>query len=118
MTSAMLETSRGDGGGRPPLSLRQSSPRRGEAVIKLLLQAAAAVSILTTIGIIYSLLIPTIEFFKTVPVTDFLFGTEWSPLFADPKFGVLPLVSGTLIITGIACAVALPLGLLSAIYLS
>ncbi len=80
--------------------------------------ACAAVSILTTAGIIWSLAIPTIEFFQTVPITDFLFGTQWSPLFADPKFGVLPLVSGTLIITGIACVVAIPLGLASAIYLS
>jgi phosphate transport system permease protein len=80
--------------------------------------AAAAVSILTSIGIIWSLLVPTIEFFQTVPITDFLFGTEWSPLFADPQFGVLPLVAGTFIITGIACLVAIPLGLLAAIYLS
>lgn len=78
----------------------------------------AAISILTTIGIIWSLLVPTIEFFQAVPITDFLFGTEWSPLFADPEFGVLPLVAGTLIITGIACLVAIPLGLASAIYLS
>lgn len=101
-----------------PVSLRRSRPRYGEAVIRVLLIAAAAVSILTTAGIIWSLLVPTIEFFQAVPITDFLFGTQWSPLFADPQFGVLPLVSGTLVITGIACLVALPLGLLSAIYLS
>ena len=77
----------------------------------------AAISILTTIGIIWSLLVPTIEFFQAVPITDFLFGTEWSPLFADPEFGVLPLVAGTLIIAGIACLVAIPLGLASTIYL-
>lgn len=115
--STTLEVSQEDGGVTPP-SFRQSSPRYGEKVIGALLMAAAAVSVLTTIGIIWSLLIPTIEFFQTVPITDFLFGTQWSPLFADPEFGVLPLVSGTLIITGIACLVALPLGLLSAIYLS
>ncbi len=105
-------------GGNPPPSFRQSSPRYGEKVIGGLLMAAAAVSILTTVGIIWSLLVPTIEFFSNVPITDFLFGTQWSPLFADPEFGVLPLVAGTLVITGIACLVALPLGLLSAIYLS
>ncbi|MEI2715713.1 MAG: phosphate ABC transporter permease subunit PstC [Candidatus Nanopelagicales bacterium] len=116
MSSSTLDVVR-EGGGSPP-SFRQSSPRYGERVIGFVLMAAAAVSVLTTVGIIYSLLIPTIEFFQTVPVTDFLFGTQWSPLFADPEFGVLPLVSGTLIITGIACLVALPLGLLSAIYLS
>ncbi|MFA7266642.1 MAG: hypothetical protein WC054_10050, partial [Candidatus Nanopelagicales bacterium] len=99
-------------------SLRRSRPRHGERVIAALLWMCAAISILTTIGIIWSLLVPTIEFFQAVPITDFLFGTEWSPLFADPEFGVLPLVAGTLIITGIACLVAIPLGLASAIYLS
>lgn len=100
------------------ISLRRSRPRYGEAVIRALLWTCAAISILTTVAIIWSLAVPAFEFFQTVPVTDFLFGTEWSPLFADPKFGVLPLVSGTLIITFIACAVAIPLGLTSAIYLS
>lgn len=115
---SQARTDAGDGGAFPPLSLRRSSPRYGEALIKVLLIAAAAVSILTTLGIIWSLAVPTIQFFQSVPITQFLFGTEWSPLFADPQFGVLPLVSGTLIITAIACAVAIPLGLLSAIYLS
>lgn len=100
------------------ISLRQSRPRYGEKVIYGILTACAAVSILTTGGIIWSLFVPAWEFFQEVPVTDFLFGTEWSPLFADPEFGVLPLVSATLIITGIAVSVAIPLGLLSAIYLS
>lgn len=104
--------------GMPPLSLRASSPRYGEKAIQLLLQAAAAISVLTTAGIIWSLAVPTVEFFQTVPITEFLFGTTWSPLFADPQFGVLPLVAGTLIITLIGCLVALPLGLLTAIYLS
>ena len=100
------------------LSLRRSRPRYGEAVVRLLLLAAASVSVLTTAGIIYSLVVPAVEFFGAVPVTAFIFGTEWSPLFADPKFGVLPLVVGTLVITAIACMVAIPLGLASAIYLS
>lgn len=100
------------------VSLRRSRPRRGEAVVRVLLLVAALVSVLTTAGIIYSLVVPAVEFFSAVPVTDFLFGTQWAPLFADPKFGVLPLVSGTLVITAIACLVALPLGLASAIYLS
>ena len=100
------------------ISLRRSRPRYGEGVIRVLLVAAAFVSIMTTLGIIWSLAVPTFEFFQEVGLFDFLTGTEWSPLFADPKFGVLPLVSGTLIITGIACLVAIPLGLASAIYLS
>lgn len=100
------------------VSLRRSRPRYGEAVIRVLLRMAAFVSILTTIGIIWSLALPTIGFFQNVPIWDFLFGTVWTPLFANPQYGVLPLVSGTLIITAIACLVALPLGLASAIYLS
>ncbi len=112
VTHAPAETAAGT------LSLRRSRPRYGEAIIRVLLLAAACVSILTTVGIIYSLAVPTVEFFSEVPVADFLFGTDWSPLFADPQFGVLPLVSGTLIITAIACVVAIPLGLASAVYLS
>lgn len=100
------------------LCLRRSRPRYGEAVVRALLLAAACVSIFTTLGIIYSLVVPAVEFFGSVPVTDFLFGTQWSPLFADPEFGVLPLVVGTLVITAIACVIAIPLGLASAIYLS
>lgn len=102
----------------PAGQLGRSRPRYGEKLIKAVLVACAALSVLTTVGIIYSLVVPTVEFFKVVPVTDFLFGTQWSPLFADPQFGVLPLVSGTLVITTIACAVALPLGLMTAMYLS
>ncbi len=104
--------------GSTEFSLQRSSPRYGEKAIKVVLVACAAVSILTTLGILWALFIPAFQFFQTVPVTDFLFGTEWSPLFADPEFGVLPLVAGTLIITGIACLVALPIGLLTAMYLS
>jgi phosphate transport system permease protein len=76
------------------------------------------VSVLTTFGIVISLLIPSIEFFTEIPIGDFLFGTTWTPLFMNGEFGVLPLVSGTLVITGIAIIVAIPLGLGSAIYLS
>lgn len=99
-------------------SLRKSKPHYGEKVIRALLLAAAVVSVLTTFGIVVSLLIPSIEFFVEVPIGDFLFGTVWTPLFNNGEFGVLPLVSGTLVITGIAVSVAIPLGLGSAIYLS
>src|SRR5690606_35048565 len=57
-------------------------------------------------------------FFAEVPVTDFLLDTEWTPLFAEKRFGILPLLSGTLLTTAIALVVAIPLGLLAAIYLS
>lgn len=99
-------------------SLRRSRPRRGEAVVKLVLLTAASVSILTTVGILVALAEPTIEFFQEVSIVEFLTGTEWSPLFADAKFGVLPLVGGTLMITLVALTVAVPLGLGSAVYLS
>jgi phosphate transport system permease protein len=105
--------------GRPAgFSLQRSSPRYGERVVKALLVGCAAVSIVTTVGILWALFVPAVAFFQTVSPVEFLTGTEWSPLFADPQFGVLPLVSGTLIITGIACLVALPVGLLTAMYLS
>ena len=98
--------------------LRQVKARNGEKVIKAILALAAAVSIATTFGIVISLLIPSLTFFGEIPITEFLFTTTWTPLFANPQYGVLPLVSGTLVITVIAVAVAIPLGLGSAIYLS
>lgn len=92
--------------------------RRAERAIERLLLACALVSVVTTIGIIVVLAAETVEFLKVAPITEFLFGTEWTPLFADQKFGVLPLVAGTLLVSAIAIVVALPMGLLSAIYLS
>jgi phosphate transport system permease protein len=82
--------------------------------------AAAALSVLTTLLIVGSLLFETIEFFGEVPVSDFLFGTKWTPQFAEAQqsFGVLPLVWGTIYLSLIALVVAVPLGLLSAVYLS
>ena len=99
-------------------SLQQIKPRYGEKIIRGSLFTAAVISVLTTFGILISLLIPSIEFFLEVPITDFLFGTVWTPLFNNGEFGVLPLISGTLVITGIAVMVAIPLGLGSAVYLS
>ena len=99
-------------------ALGVARPRYGEKLIKALLFAAAMVSVLTTIGIVLSLVGETYSFFGEVSVVEFVTGTEWAPLFADPKFGVLPLVGGTLLITGIALVVAIPLGLGSAVYLS
>ncbi len=101
-----------------PPSLRRTSPRRGESVIKAILMVAAAISVLATFGLIVSLVIPSLQFFAEVPLGDFLFGTVWTPLFADGAFGVLPLVAGTLLITAIAMVVAVPLGLGTAVYLS
>lgn len=98
------------------------APRRhlGERAIAVVLAAAAAASVLVTIGIIVSLTGETLAFFadRAVKVGQFLTGPEWSPLFADPQFGIRPLVQGTLIITLIAMVVAVPLGIATAAYLS
>jgi phosphate transport system permease protein len=93
-------------------------PRRLERLIELALLLSAVLSVLTTAGIIIVLAVETFEFLRDVPLVEFLTGTEWTPLFAAPRFGVLPLVAGTLLVSAIAMAVALPMGLLSSIYLS
>jgi phosphate transport system permease protein len=87
-------------------------------VIKGLLILAALISVLTTTGIVLSLVEETIVFFGDVGVGEFLFGTEWTPTFEPASFGVLPLVSGTLLISVVAMLVATPLGLGAAIYLA
>jgi phosphate transport system permease protein len=80
---------------------------------------AALVSVATTIGIIISLLVPAIDFFRDVPLWDFLGGVRWAPNdSSNPSFGVWPLVSATMLITVIALLVAVPLGLGSAMYMS
>lgn len=89
-----------------------------EKLVPKLLLLIAAISILTTIGIIVTLSAETIAFFKEVSIIEFFTGTELKPLGDDPKFGVLPLLTGTLISTTIAMFVAIPIGLMSAIYLS
>ena len=92
--------------------------RRGEQVIKGLLFCAAILSVLTTTGIVFSLLEETISFFGNVGIGEFLTGTDWSPLFADASFGVLPLVTGTLLVSAIALLVAIPIGLGASVYLA
>ena len=92
--------------------------KRFEFLIEWALFLCALLSIGTTAGIIVVLAVETFAFLREVPITDFLFGTEWTPLFATPRFGVLPLVAGTILVSAIAMVVALPMGLLSAIYLS
>jgi len=92
--------------------------RWNEDLIKALLLLAALISILTTTGIVISLARETFVFFEDVGVGAFLFGTDWSPIIKPQSFGVLPLVSGTLLITAVCLVVAIPLGLGSAIYLS
>ncbi len=99
-------------------SLRRGTPRRGERVVEAVLFLAAMLSVLTTIGIILSLLEGTVAFLREIDLLDFLSGTVWTPLFANGSYGVLPILSGTLLITVIAMVVAVPLGLGAALYLS
>jgi phosphate transport system permease protein len=94
------------------------STRTLEWVIERLLFLCAALSVLTTAGIIVVLAVETFAFLGEVSIVEFLTGTEWTPLFANQRFGVLPLVVGTMLVSAIAMAVALPMGLLAAVYLS
>jgi phosphate transport system permease protein len=89
-----------------------------EILIERTLFLCALASVATTFGIVVVLAAETVAFFREVPIVEFLTGTEWTPLFANPQFGVWPLVLGTLLVSGIAMAVALPFGLMSAVYLS
>jgi len=89
-----------------------------ETLIKYALLASALISIITTIGIIIILLIETIAFFQEVPILKFLTDTRWTPLFKSKHFGILPLFSGTMQIAVESAIVGLPIGLLSAVYLS
>jgi len=101
-------------------SLSASKRRRaaGESAIQAVLFLCAVVSIVTTLGIIYVLLQETILFFQQVSPLEFFGDTRWTPLFASQRFGVWPLVVGTVLVAVGAMVVALPLGLLAAIYLS
>ena len=105
---------------------RQHARRRVEAVIKLVLMLCSAVAIVTTVGIVLSVLFEAIRFFDSVSIIEFVFGTEWSPQTAiredqvgsSGAFGAVPLFVGTVLISLIAMTIAVPVGLLTAIYLS
>ena len=104
----------------------RATRHRVEAAFKIFLLGCACLAIFTTVGIVLSVLFESIRFFNIVPLDEFLFGLEWSPQTAiredqvgsSGTFGAVPLFAGTLLITAIAMAVAVPFGLLSAIYLS
>ncbi len=106
------------GGARPPVSLRSTKPRYLEKFLYATLVGSAAVSIITTIGIVISLIFPAIRFFQEVSIVDFVTGTSWTPRFADRQYGVLPLITGTMWTTFIALAVSVPVGLGAAVFLS
>ena len=113
------------------LGWRQVQPdlrarNRVEKITMMLLIVASSVAILTTAGIVLSLLFEALRFFGKIPIFDFLFGLEWSPqtairadqVAAEGAFGAIPLIAGTLLISFIAMCVAVPIGLMSAIYLA
>lgn len=103
-------------GARVELGRRRGAGRHKESLVKFLCLACALLSIATTFGIIYILVLESIHFFGKVSPVEFLTSTEWAP--GNDKFGILPLLSGTMIITLGAGLIALPLGLLSGLYLS
>jgi phosphate transport system permease protein len=104
--------------GGPPRRLQAPGKRYGEKAIQWLLALCAVLSILTTTALVISLVGPTIGFFEVVPIGDFIFGTEWTPQFEPPSFGVLAIVVGTLNVTLWGMLFAIPIGLGSAIFLS
>lgn len=99
-------------------AIQNSTQRQSEVYIRYGLMLCAAVSVLTTLGIVVVLLWESLQFFSEVSPIEFLTGTEWTPLFQDKHFGILPLFCGTLLVTFGAILVAAPLGLGAAIYLS
>jgi phosphate transport system permease protein len=98
--------------------VRGQSKRLSERAVELLLVVSGLISVLTTVGILYVLAFETFAFFEEVSLLEFLTAREWTPLFADAQHGILPLLAGTLLTSLIALVVAVPVGLLSAIYLS
>ncbi len=89
-----------------------------EKIIEKILQTSAFISIFTTLGILYVLLSESIGFFKEVSIIEFLTDTQWTPLFTEKHFGILPLLSGTLLTSFIAILVSVPIGLSTAIFLN
>ncbi len=97
-----------------------------ERIIIIILIACSTIAIFTTLGIVLSVLFESLRFFQKIPVSEFLFGTHWSPQIAmradqagsSGSFGAVPVLLGTFLISGIALAVAVPIGLMAAIYLS
>ncbi|HEX5965387.1 MAG TPA: hypothetical protein VFY51_05635, partial [Pyrinomonadaceae bacterium] len=107
---------------QPPAGGASARARRlsrvKERVIESILLLAALSSVGITLGIVGTLIYESASFFAHVPLTSFLTDTLWTPLFASPRFGIMPLVAGTLVTTAVALAVALPIGTIVAIYLS
>jgi len=97
-------------------SLRYRKTR--DRIIEFILLLAGLVAVFTTVAIVFVLFYESSFFFEHVSIKDFLTDTMWTPLFADARYGIMPLVSGTLTVTGVAVLVAIPVGTIIAIYLS
>jgi phosphate transport system permease protein len=97
---------------------RVKKGRATERIVQSALFLCGVLSIFTTLGIVAVLLFETVAFFREVSLLEFLTDTQWTPLFEDKHFGILPLISGTLLTASVAILVAMPVGLVSAIYLS
>ena len=107
-----------DPGAAPKTNRRRSRRALEERIVRGVLFASALVSVLTTVGIVFSLLSQALGFFQQIGVWEFLTGTRWAPILIPQSFGVLPLVAGTLMVSIIAAAVAVPVGLATAVFLS
>ena len=104
--------------GGPGLARRGRRRRLSEGAIHAILLTCALVSLGATVGIIVILTTETVNFFRDVPIADFFGDTQWAPLFTPARFGVWPLIVGTLLVTAGAAIIALPVGLATAIFLS
>ncbi len=119
MTAAVSTISPPPAAGKVSDRLRKKASRHvKERVIEFLLFGAAMLSVLTTAAIVYVLVKESWVFFEQVPLKDFLFDTQWTPLFDDAHFGIMVLLSGTITSSVVALLVAIPLGTIIAIYLS
>lgn len=96
----------------------RSRSKRIQMIVQIIFGAFALVSVATTIGIVLTLIFETIAFFQEVPFIRFITETRWTPLFSSAQFGIIVLISATLRLSAVAILVALPLGLLAAIYMS
>lgn len=103
---------------RKTVTAHRTLRRLREELIEMLLRLAALVSVAITAGIVGILVYESFVFFQSISILEFLTDTQWTPLFANPHYGVLPLVAGTLVTTTVALLVALPLGTITAVYLS
>lgn len=100
------------------MSYADTLKKASEKIIEKVLAFSGLVTVLTTAGIIWVLISESWGFFTTVPLNEFLFDTEWTPLFTQKRYGILPLLSGTFLTTSIAIITAVPLGIIIAVYLS